>query len=288
MLELKDIKRLHDKAYNHNQTTRERAADDTVFYWATQWDDSLLEGSDLEYKGEFNILRKAGRQIMADLRANPVQVDFEPEDEHREDAGDLADGLYRSSDRQNTSQEAYQNAQGEAVVCGVGGWELYTEYQTNRAGDERQVIKRRPIYEANNNSFPDPNAKRLDKSDANHWSLLEAYSVDGYKDLVHELTGEEIDSIDPSNFSSPQDSFTFPWITGKNEIIYVCKFFHRELVKDKVLTLTDPFGQPMLLRESDLTDVMDELIDAGYSIDDEKTKDIKRWEVTLYICSGRS
>lgn len=286
MLELKDIKKMVDKDYLHNQTTRERAANDMVFYWISHWDDEFLSASDLAYKGEFDILRKAGRQIMADLRANPVQVDFEPEDDSREDAGDLADGLYRSSDRLNLSQEAYLNAQGEAVVCGVGGWELYTEYETNRVGDERQVIKRRPIYEANNNSFPDSNAKRLDKSDAKRWTLIEAYSVDGYKDLVKELTGEEVDDVDVSNFKTPEQSYSFPWITGKNEIIYVGKFFHKILVKDKVLTLVDPFGQPLLLRESDLEDIMDELIDAGYTIDEERTKEIKRWEVTLYICSG--
>jgi hypothetical protein len=118
MLELDEIKSLHDKAYDSNQVTRERAADDQVFYWVTNWDDNLLGESQLQYRGEFNILRKAGRQIIADLRSNPIQIDFEPKADSREDGADLLDGLYLSDDRVNTTLESYDNASHEAVVCG--------------------------------------------------------------------------------------------------------------------------------------------------------------------------
>lgn len=284
MLELKDLKDLHDKAYSKGIITRERAADDMVFYWVTQWDDSLLDTTQLQYRGEFNILRKAGRQIVSDLRANPVQVDFEPKADSREDGADLLDGLYLSGDRVNTSIEAYDNATGESVVCGVGAWELYTEYQSNRAGNENQVIRRKPVYEANNNCFWDPNAKLLDKSDANYVSILEAYSHDGYLDLVEKLTGERPEKIDISSFKNPEESYAFPWAAGDNELFYVSRFYHREKVEDKILTMVDPLGQPLLLRESDLSEIMDELLDEGYNIEEERV--IERWEITQYIASG--
>ena len=284
MLTLDELKTLHDKAYNSGQVTRERAADDMLFYHVTQWDDNLLGQSQLQYKGEFNVLRKAGRQIIADLRSNPVQIDFEPKSESRDDGADLIDGLYRSGDRVNTTIESYDNAQLETVVCGVGAWEIITEYESNRAGDENQVIRRKPIYEANNNCFWDPNAKRMDKSDANYVSILEAFSEDGYKDLVKDLTGEDIDGDVMASFSNPEESYTFPWAAGENKLIYVSTFYHREKVKDKVLTLSTPFGEPIRLRESDVLSVMDELIDSGYVAEDEKV--IERWEITKYIASG--
>ena len=142
-MDLEKLKKLHDKAFLSGQDTREKAADDLVFARVTQWDDNLLSESQLLYKGEFNVLRKAQRQIMADLRANPVQVDFVPIDDDRDDAADILDGLYRSDDRRNQSQEAYDYASQETVDCGFGSWVLYTEYVSNRAGDERQVIKRK-------------------------------------------------------------------------------------------------------------------------------------------------
>jgi len=301
MLTLTQLKELHDKAYCHGQTTRLRAADDMMFYHITQWDDSTLGESSLQYRGQFDVLRKAGRQIMADLRANPVQVNFVPKSESRDDGADILDGLYLTDDRANTSLEAYDNATGEAVVCGVGAWELYTAYASNRAGVDHQIICRRPIYEANNNCFWDPNAKRLDKSDAKYVSILNAYSPGGYADLVEELEDcsktagkkearEDDDDDDcddeetPSSFASPEQSYTFPWMGSGNDIVYVVCFYHRRKIKDKVITLADPMGEPRIYRESDLEEVMDELIDEGYVIESER--DIMRWEVRKYIASG--
>lgn len=301
MLTLKKLKDLHEKAYCYGQETRLRAADDMLFYHVTQWDDGVLGESSLQYRGQFDVLRKAGRQIIADLRSNPIQIDFVPSSEARDDGADLLDGLYLTDDRANTTLESYDNAVGEAVVCGVGAWELYTEYASNRAGIDHQVIRRRPIYEANNNCFWDPNAKRLDKSDANYVSILQAYSPDGYTELCRELCGEEADDEDkesrasrkkrereearrPSSFAEPEQSYTFPWMGSGNNLVYIVSFYHRRKIKDKVITFTDPMGQPLVLRESDLSEVMDELIDDGYEITSER--EIKRWEVRKYIASG--
>lgn len=294
MLTLAKLKSLHDKAYCYGQETRLRAADDMLFYHVTQWDDSTLGESSLQYRGQFDVLRKAGRQIMADLRSNPVQVNFVPKSESREDGADILDGLYLTDDRANTTLESYDNAVAEAVVCGVGAWELYTAYASNRAGIDHQIICRRPIYEANNNCFWDPNAKRLDKSDARYVSILQAYSPDGYKDLCEELCSaedddegeddEEEEHKTPSSFSYPEQSYVFPWMGSGNDLIYVASFFHSRKIKDKVITFTDPMGQPLVLRESDLSEVMDELVADGYEITSER--EIQRWEVRKYIASG--
>ncbi len=282
-MELKTLKKMFDKTYTSGQTTREKAADDLVFYWITQWDDQLLNTVPLQYRGQFDILRKAGRKILSDLRANPVQPDFKPKDEARTDDAEILDGIYRAEDRRLSSQEAYDYASQDAVVCGFGAWELFTEYVSNRAGDETQVIKREYIPEANNTVFWDPNARKLDKSDANSVHILKAYSQYGYKKLVEELTGEEDVEIIPSNFAQPETSYVFPWVEGDSKI-YVCTTYKRKRVDDVVLTMTDPFGETMRLRKSDLEDVMDELIEGGFEITDEKK--IKRWEVRKYIASG--
>jgi len=282
-LTLDELKKLHDKAWSHGTVTRERAADDLVFYWVTQWDDNMLGETQLQFRGEFNILRKAGRQIMADLTSNPVQIDFDPKSDKRTDGADLLDGLYLSDDRNNTSIESYNNASTESVVCGVGAWELYTKYVSNKTGDKNQVIRRRPIREANNTLFWDPNANLLDKSDADYCSLLTGYSEDGHKKLVKDLTGEDIDTSYPS-FKHPEISYAFPWLGSEDKRIYVVTFYHRKLVKDKILTLDDPFGQRLMLRESDLIEVMDDLIEEGYTITDEKK--IERYQVTKYIADG--
>lgn len=284
MLELKELKTLHDKAYQANQITREQASDDLVFYWITQWDDQLLSDSQLQYRGQFDIVRKAGRQILSQLRQNPIQPDFKPKNESRDDDAELADGLYRAEDRRLDSQEAYDYASQDSVVCGFGAWELYTEYETNNVGDENQVIRRRYIPEANNNAFCDPNAKKLDKSDARYWSILTKYSEDGYKDLVEELTGDRPLDVDIASFKHPEESYTFPWISESKKI-YVTSFYHKERVQEKVYTFEDPFGTELIVRESNVNDIMDELVDSGYNVKSEKK--VYRWKVTRYIASGK-
>ncbi len=282
-LDLEEIKKLHDKAYTHSQGTRERATNDMVFYYITQWDDSILSETQLAYRGEFNILRKAGRSILSDLASNPVQVDFEPLDDTREDAADIIDGLYRTDDNKNISIEAQKVGSTESVVCGVGAWELCTRYKSMRSGSDKQIIERKPIHEANNVVFWDPNAKLLDKSDAKYCSVLECFSEDGYKELVEDLTGEE--DADLESFKTPEQSYVFPWVMSGGKKIYVVKFYYREKIKDKILTMTDAFQQTIQVYEKQLADVMDELLASGYEIVAEK--EIERWRITRYIASDK-
>ena len=283
MLDIEELKKLHDKAYNANQVAREQAANDLVFYWVTQWDDQLLQDSELSYRGEFNMLRKAGRQIMADLRANPVQVDFTDTGPNAEDNADFVDGLYRADDRKNFSIEAFDYASQDSVVCGFGAWEIYSDYETSRIGDRNQVIKRRFIPEANNTAFCDPNAKLLDKSDAMYWSVLTAYSEDGYKELVSDLTGEDVEGIGTPSFKQPENSLIFPWVVGQ-KLIHVVSFYHKKKAKDKVLFFTDFFGEEVTLLDSEFDDEIDDLLESGYELQGEK--EIERWEVTKYIADG--
>ena len=281
-----EILKKHDKAYERGQVTRERAADDLVFYWVTNWDDNLLGSTQLEYRGEFNIIRKAGRQIMSDLNTNPIQVDFDPVDNTDDSAADILDGMYRSDMRNNTSQEAKSNALQEAVVCGVGAWELMNDYKTSRSGDTEQVIKRVPLYEANNNVFWDPNAKLMDKSDAKYVSCLIAYSPEGYKEMAHELTGEDVDDVPPS-FANPEISYSFPWLGSSTDLVYVSRFFYREKIKvTNSIFMSQESGdtQEFDSDADDFGDREDEMINGGYDFMAQKT--VERFIVTLYVVSG--
>lgn len=285
MLELKEIHDMHNKAFNANVSSRERAADDLIFYFVTQWDAGSLLDSQLSYKGEFDILKPAGKAILADLAENPVQIDFQPIDEDREDSSETLDGMYRADNSDNAAIEAYYNAKQEAVVCGFGAWKQFTKYKTMRDGSMEQIVKYAPIYEANNTVFFDPNDRSLDKENARYVSVLTGYSTDGYVNLVKDLTGEEIDvNSVKASFAQPESAEVFPWFGQKNDLVYVVEFYHREKIKDKILHMQDPFGQTTTLRESDLVDVMDDMIDEGYEIIDEKK--IERWVVTKYIASG--
>lgn len=283
-LTLEEIKEMHEKAYSHGMDNREKSADELYFYWITQWDDELICGSTLAYKGQFDILRKAGRKIIGDLRANEVSINFEPIDESRTDGADLIDGMYRTDDRRNTTIEAYDYALQEAVVCGTGAWEMFSTYQSRRNGDSYQVIDRRYIPEANNTVFWDPASKQLDRSDARYCSIIYAYTEESYEELRKDLGLAERSEI-PANFATPEDSGNFIWRCDEKSI-YVATFYYRYKRKDIVYTLQSPVGDTIQLLKSDIDrlDILGELTDSGYDVLSEKK--IERWAVCRYIVSG--
>lgn len=287
-LDLKEIKKMHDRAYQANQQTREKASDDLIFANITQWDDNLLSESQLAYRGEFNIIRKARRQIQSEIKSNPVQVNFLPIDLDRTDAADLLNGLYRSDDTLNSSIEAYETACQETIDCGYGAWKLYAEYQSTKTGDEYQVIRRTPIWEANNVVFWDPNSRSLDKSDAHYCSVLYPLSPPAYRMLAKDLLGEDYDEtseFNPTDFASPAESYVFPWIAAKNDLVYIVEFYHKEEIKDAIYTLESPSGLTSKVYKSNFEKVADELEEAGFNIVAEK--EIKRNIVCRYIASGK-
>jgi hypothetical protein len=282
-MDIKRFRELFYKAYNHAPLSRENAYNDMMFYFLSHWDGEFLSGTTLPYRGQFDVLKKALRHTLTDLSENPVQVDFHPIDPERKDAAELADGLYRTDDHDNMSIEAYENAKQEACVCGVGAWKLYTEYESLRSGAKHQVIKRSPIFEANTAVYWDPSSKLIDKSDAKHVFLLTPYSEDGYKELIEDLTGGQYEDITPSSFESPKTG-AFTWYCSASDTYYVAEGYFLKTEKTKILTMSNPFGEETELRESDLKDVMDDMLDEGFKVVSSKT--IQERRVTKYIVSG--
>ena len=281
----KEIKQMIDEDYLGGYDTRLKASDDRVFYFITQIDDWLVNNSQLGYLGEFNLLRKAGRQIISDLASNPVQLDFEPVETDREDGAELLDGMYRTDDNNNLSIEAYDSAKLDAVVCGVGAWEIYTEYSSRRNSSEVQVIRRRPLMEAVNTVFWDANAVLLDKSDATRVCSLVAYTEDGYRAYIAEVTGQEPEDVELSPAGEPEHSHALPWCgTGSAGHYYITNFYHTQKIQTKLITLRDPLGEEREFLSGQLVDVVDELTAEGWT--EIGSKDIVRWETRKYIVSG--
>ena len=281
MPDIDEIRQLHDRAYENNQQTRETAADDMFFAWINQWDDSLLGESQLEYRGEFNIIRKGLRHVLSLLASRDVAVDFEPIEvsSQSDQLSDLMDGMYRTTIRKLESREAFRMGRQETVTCGFGAWELENTY--NGVGN-LQEITRSPIHEANNTLFWDPNAALEDKSDATYASVIKSFSREGIKEYIEELTGEE--GYVPSNFKTPEQSYVFPWIL-KNERYYVGRFFCREREEKRVHMFVDMMGNPLEVRDENIMDREQFLIESGYEYHSTVFRDVHC--VNRYIVTGQ-
>jgi len=268
MLTHDEIMKMHDENYVANQTTRDKSSLEMFFYWVSQWDENILTESTLTYKGQFDLCRKVGRDLIGNLRSAQFDVDFSPKNTDRGDDAEIVDGLYRASLRSNESIEAFNNCAQEFAVCGNGAWELYTEYETNILGEDKQVLRRRPLYEANNKVFWDANSQLLDNAEAMSCSVIDSFSERGYKAEVAKIKGISPDEVEVSNYATPNQSYVFPWVRSTSNF-YLGRFYHIEIKREKNYVLSSPFEDQLIVRDFEFDKAADEFLDAGFEIIEE-------------------
>lgn len=280
-LEFSDIQKMHEAARTYNSVRRQEAQDELYFYWISHYSDEWRRALPLRFQGQFDQLRKSGRKIIGDLTANPIQADFQPIDDTPADLGEFINKLYRTDCRKNDSREAFHNAINECIPCGIGGWRLGTDYETDLVGDTKQIITRTPIYEFNATVFFDPSAKRLDKSDAGWVEVITAYSQDSYDEFKADLEPDGGGCYE-SGFM-PISSNAGLWQGDSNQV-FVVEHYQRYKKKVTVRFFRDLFGEPTAFYDDQVKEHLEELKSAGYIETGKKL--IKRWAVKKYICSG--
>lgn len=280
-LEFIDIQKMHEAAKNYNSVRRQEAQDELYFYWISHYNDEWRKALPLRFQGQFDQLRKSGRKIIGDLTANPIQAEFHPIDDTPDDMGDFINRLYRTGTLHNDSRESFHNAINECIPCGIGGWRLYTDYETDRIGDTKQTIRRAPIYEFNATVFFDPSARLLDKSDAKWVQVITAYDKDGYEELKEDLkAGEDCEAT--SGFD-PVTSNAGVWQGDENQT-FVVEHYQRYKERVTIRYFTDMFGETTAFYDEQVKDSIEELKNAGYSEVDKKV--IERWSIKKYTVSG--
>ena len=289
-LEFSDIQKMHEAARNYNSIRRQEAQDELYFYWISHYNDEWRNALPLRFQGQFDQLRKSGRKIIGDLTSNPVQAEFHPIDDTPTDLGDFINKLYRTSCLQNDSREAFHNAINECIPCGIGGWRVVTDYETDRIGDTKQVIKRIPIYEYNATVFFDPAARRLDKSDAKWVQVVTAYNEEGYEELKKDLEDDDDAEVTVDDDDCPDSGGFMPitsnagiWQGDANQV-FVVEHYQRYKKKVTIRYFKDLFGEPTAFYDEQVKENLEELKNAGYIEVDKKV--IQRWAIKKYICSG--
>lgn len=277
---LQEILRRHDSAWSATQDVRERAADDLMFSRVTQWDDSL-DWCNLEYRGEFNLLWKERQRLLSEMRGNRIDPQFKPLDGADPDAGDILNGMYRTDMRNNRSKEAVDVAVGDMIDAGYGAWRLVTEYVNSSSElDNRQVIRREPIHEANNVLVWDGNARRMDKSDAMWCTIITQHSKEGMEALAEEL-GFDWDCA--ASFHSPAESGVFPW-AGSGKSYTVGEHYERVKKTQRVVIMEHPITGVRVFKRSEVKDVLDDMLAIGWREIGQKT--VERYEVRKYIVTA--
>lgn len=277
---LEEILRRHDAAWSATQDVRERAADDLMFSRVTQWDDSL-DWCNLEYRGEFNLIWKERQRLLSEMRGNRIDPVFKPLDGADPDAADMLNGMYRTDMRNNRSKEAIDVAVGDMIDAGYGAWRLVTEYVDSETDlDNRQVIRREPIHEANNVLVWDHNARRMDKSDALWCTILTQHTREGIEALCDEYG---VDHAEIVNFATPASSHVFPWYVSEKSYT-VGEHYERVRKTQRLVIMEHPITGVQVFKRSEVREVRDDMLAIGWRELGQKTREF--WEVRKYILTG--
>jgi Phage P22-like portal protein len=214
-------KKRYDKAMSYYSYARSQFQEDYRFVMGDsenlfQWPQNVLQGApDDKVMLTVNITAQHVNQVVNNIRMNRPQGKVIPSDSRADkQTAMLLEGWMRSIMSATNADECSDNAAALCIRGGVGYSWVVTEFE----GDDsfNQVIREYPIR----NSLSvliDPNAKQLDKSDAEWGMVLEEVPTEEIK--------QKYKDIDPTSWV-----VTDQWL--KNDTTIVCNYYYCDYQDD--------------------------------------------------------
>ncbi|MGM8938146.1 portal protein [Psychrobacter glaciei] len=268
-----------DADYDQSHDNQRQSYDDRRFCFVqgAQWDGDIGRQFEGRPKFEFNKIQLSVIRIYNEWAKNRFTVEFRPQNNAADtDTADNLQELFRADERDSNADEAYSTAFMEGISGGIGAILLEAKYDDEDGDDdEYQRIRIKPIFEADTMVYWDANARRYDKADAKHVTIVTTMSKKQFEAKYNK---------DVSSFDELQ-GYRFDWRDGDN--VRVAEHYELTERKVEVTKLVHPDGgEPVKLYEDDedfdkqLSDYMVQ----GYEID--FVKKVKRKEVKGYVLSG--
>ena len=180
-----------------------RAQEDMVFLDSPggMWVDWITAGWNLgdRIRLEMDTISQHVRKFNGRWQNNRVGVDYKPAD-GKTDAEDaeLMDGLYRADFRDRGGRIALDNAIRQCSKCGVGGLKLGSQWCDEADPfNEHLRMDFRAIYGAHERLYWDNAAQDMLKTDAQHATLLDAYTTKSFK--------QTFEGYEPSSAYAPHN-----------------------------------------------------------------------------------
>lgn len=264
---------------NNNQT---ESYNDRRFAFVSgaQWDGDIGRQFANRPKFEFNKILLSVTRISDEWARNRFTVQFRPESKPADqDTADSLNSLIRGDERDSNADEAYSNAFIEGITGGIGAFQIFAEYEDELSDDDdKQRIRIKPIFEADTTVYWDANAKRYDKDDAKHVTVVVSMSIDEFK-RKYGKDDSDIDSFDSL------DAYRFDWRDGDS--VKVAEHYEVSERKRKIIKLQHEHeDEPVTLYQDDENYAQDlqQRLAEGYQPLFEKT--IKERVIKGYVLSG--
>jgi hypothetical protein len=215
----------HSDAQSFWSEIYSRGEEDIEFLHGDQWDAKVRSS---RIAGGRPCLQENRLLSMVHLICNQIRqaspsINVKPVDDLADsDTADIIDGVIRNIQHVSDCETVYDTAARNAISAGIGWIRVLTEHADYDSFDQEIKIDRilNPF-----SVLLDPNAMRVDGSDAEYGFILDEISKEEFERLYPD---EDISSFDNANASN--------WIVGDNVI--VAEYFYKEYTT-KTLYQTD-------------------------------------------------
>lgn len=249
-----------------------------------QWEGQTFNGTDLRDRMdkyprfEVNKILKEIRRISAEMRKNRINVQFKPMDpETDQQVSDTLNGAYRSDYVDSDGDMATTSAFEDAITGGMGAFRLCADYVDELDPENEEMrIKFKTVRDPASCVFFDPNAKEMDKSDA-EW-CVEVFGMTGQ--AFEDEYGRQGYSIDTITSGQWQDSY-------RPNLVYIARYYEMRIEKDEVVLFENPFLQEQAIYfASDIDDEVEESLKIGEVYFEKARRKIKRRRVYCGTMDG--
>lgn len=263
-----------NKAWEADRFNREDALSDLKFVAGDQWPEGVRMQREAQGRPVITINRMPQfiRQVTGDMRQSRPSIKVSPvDDEGDPEIARMYNGIVRQIERQSKADMVYTMAFQATVGCGIGHFRIATEYAKDSVTEQDIVIKQiqNPL-----GVFWDPNAKEVDRSDANWCFVVEGITEEAFKARFPKAV------LSPINYNEGQDSFLF-W--QNNDQLRIAEYWYKR-PKKRILALMDD-GKTV-----DLTEFKEELRQflpiARKENGEPIQREVEGFEVEMCIVSG--
>jgi hypothetical protein len=241
-----------------------------------QWEGWLEDNYEDRAKLEINHLSEYMRRTYSQYTTARPSVNYSPVDDgdSSKDLAELMDGMYRRDIHRNGGLSAQDTAVFEAMSCGYGAEILNVEWDDEGDPDnEYQNIVATEQPNAYSTVVFDSSARRADKSDARHCTVLTPYSKKEFERLYPDSKVSTVTGGDRASFN---------W--GTTDLVYVATCYEKVTEKTHITTYAHPETKELFKITKDQGKEAEELALLGYKPVRERV--IKKHVVHKTVYSG--
>ncbi|MBU6232385.1 hypothetical protein KGP36_07160 [Patescibacteria group bacterium] len=217
-----------------DRLNRELAADDLRFIAGEQWDARLRRSREATNKPVIteNVLPQFINQVVGDFRQTRPSIHPIPAEGASDDVMTaIMAGLIRQIEYQSKAQSVYSWGVHCQASCGIGHWQIATEYQNDDSFNQDILIKRiiDPLA-----VIWDSAATELDRSDATECFVTEMMTQEAFK---RRFKTDKMPTEFPKPFVSNDGATMLSWISDDGRKVRVASHWWTETV-DGVIGMT--------------------------------------------------